>query len=145
MLLALIVILFFPLVMFLMAGAMIGVAEDPYVEGRDIELGVLAVRILAGGVLALAVFGLACGVIGLMSGLIRRQPLGLSVAGVVASLAAVAFAVVAFAVVLFVVSLRCVEWTLTYKITHFGPDGQRVRTLPTWPGQLPKPVPPPPG
>lgn len=127
-LLALAVILFFPLMCFLLAGAMIGVAEDPFVEPRDIGLGVLAVQLLAGGVLLLAAFGLLCGVVGLVSGLVRRQPLGLSVAGLVASLAAVTFAVV-----LLVVSVRCVEWTVTYQKDHFGPDGKRSYTTPTFP------------
>lgn len=126
-LLALAVVLFFPLMCFLLAGAMTGVANDDYLVTRDIALGVLAVQLLAGGVLLLAAFGLLCGVVGVVSGLVRRQPLGLSVAGVVASLAAVTFAVV-----LLVVSLRCVEWTVGYQQTHFGPDGKRKDTTPTF-------------
>lgn len=127
-LIALAVIVLFPLLCFLLAGAMFGVAEDDYLETGDIALGVLAVQILAGGVLVLAAFALLCGVIGVVSGLVRRQPLGLSVAGLVASLAAVTFAVV-----LLVVSLRCVEWTVNYQKTHFGPDGKRSDTTPTFP------------
>jgi hypothetical protein len=127
-LLALAVVLFFPLMCFLLAGAMTAVANDDYLETRDIGLGVLAVQLLAGGVLVLAAFGLLCGVVGVVSGLVRRQPLGLAVAGVVASLAAVTFAVV-----LLVATLRCVEWTVSYQAKHFGPDGKRSYTTPTLP------------
>lgn len=127
-LIALAVVLFFPLMCFLLAGAMIGVGNDDYLETRDIALGVLAVQVLAGGVLLLAGFALLCGVVGVVSGLVRRQPLGLSVAGLVASLAAVVFAAL-----LLVIALRCVEWTVGYEKDHFGPDGKRLTTPPTFP------------
>jgi hypothetical protein len=103
---------------FLLFGGMSGAYEDPFVESRDIDTGVLAVRVLAGGVLGLAVFALLCGVVGLVTGRYRRQPVGLSLAGTVSSIVAVSVAVV-----LLVVTLRCVEWVQSLQKTRFGPDG----------------------
>jgi hypothetical protein len=122
-LLAGLVLLFFPLMIFLLFAAMTGAYEDPFVTSSDIDLGVTAVYLLAGSVLGLAVFALVCGVIGLLSGWFRRQAAGLAVAGTVTSLVAVAVAII-----LLLVALRCVEWVRALQKARFGPAGIRRPT-----------------
>src|SRR5215471_16172788 len=93
-LLSSLVIVLFPLGVFLLFAGMMGAYEDPFVESRDIDLGVSAMYVLVGGLLAVAAFALVCGVVGLGTARYRRQSLGLSLAGVMSSAVAVAVAVV---------------------------------------------------
>jgi hypothetical protein len=99
------VLVLFPLMIFLMFVAIWGAYEDPFVESRDIDLGVTAAYLLVAAMLGLALFALACAVAGLATSLFRKQAVGLSVAGTVSSLSAVVVAVV-----LLLVGLRCIEW-----------------------------------
>jgi hypothetical protein len=112
------VIVLLPLGVFLIFAAMMGAYEDPFVESRDIDLGVAAMYVVVGGLVAIAVFALACGVVGLVASCRRGQSVGLSLAGVVSSVVAVAVAVV-----LLLVHLRSVEWVRTLQKTRFGPGG----------------------
>jgi hypothetical protein len=118
------VMVLFPLGVFLLFAGMMGAYEDPFVESRDIDLGVSAMYVLVGGLLAVAAFALVCGVAGLVTAGYRRQSVGLSLAGVVTSVAAVAVAVV-----LLLILLRSVEWVRSLQKTRFGPDGLQ-RPLP---------------
>jgi hypothetical protein len=99
------VLVLFPLMIFLMFAAIWGAYEDPFVESRDIDLGVTAAYMLVAALLGLALFALACAVVGLATSLFRKQAAGLSVAGTVTSLISVGVAVV-----LLLVGLRCIEW-----------------------------------
>jgi hypothetical protein len=101
-----------------MFAAMMGAYEDPFVESRDIDLGVLAAQIVVGGLFCIALFAFACGVIGLASALFRKQSFGLSLAGTANSVLAVAVAVT-----LLLGMMRSVEWIRSLQKTRYGPDG----------------------
>jgi hypothetical protein len=122
-LLSSLVIVLFPLGVFLLFAGMMGAYEDPFVESRDIDLGVSAMYVLVGGLLATAAFALVCGVVGLVTAWYRRQSVGLSLAGVVSAVVAVAVAVV-----LLLILLRSVEWVRSLQKTRFGPDGIKRST-----------------
>ena len=117
-LLSSLVIVLFPLGVGLLFAGMMGAYEDPFVESRDIDLAITGMYVLVGGLLALAVFALACGIVGLVTARYRRQSVGLSVAGVVISVVAVAVAVV-----LLLGHLRAAEWARSLQKTRFGPGG----------------------
>jgi hypothetical protein len=117
-LLSSLVIILFPLAVLLLFAGMMGAYEDPFVESRDIDLGVSALLVLVGGLLATAVFALVCGVVGLVIARHRRQSVGLSLAGVVSSIVAVAVAVM-----LLLIHLRSVEWVRSLQKARFGPGG----------------------
>ena len=117
-LLSSLVIIMFPLMVGAMFAAMMGAYEDPFVESRDIDLGVLAAQIVVGGLFCIALFAFACGVIGLASALFRKQSFGLSLAGTANSVLAVAVAVT-----LLLGMMRSVEWIRSLQKTRYGPDG----------------------
>jgi hypothetical protein len=117
-LLSSLVIVLFPLGVFLLFAGMMGAYEDPFVESRDIDLGVAVAYVLVGGLLAVATFALVCGVVGLVAACRRGQSVGLSLAGVVTSVVAVAVAVV-----LLLAQLRAAEWVRSLQKTRFGPAG----------------------
>jgi hypothetical protein len=105
MLLSGLVLVLFPLMVFLLFVGIWGAYEDPFVESRDIDLGITAGYVLVTTMLVLALFALMCAMAGLVTSLLRKQAAGLSVAGAVSSLAAVVVAVV-----LLLAGLRCIEW-----------------------------------
>ncbi len=100
------VILLFPVGIGLLFAALYGAYEDVFAESRDFDLGIWGGWVVGGGVVALALFSLVCGIAGLASARARSQPAGLSVAGTVVGLIAVAAAVV-----LLLAGIRATEWT----------------------------------
>ena len=108
------VLLLTPLLVLLMFAAMLGAYTDPFVESRDIDLGLWGSWLLVGGVTALALFSLVCGVLGLAAAMSRKQPLGLSLAGTVVALAALSAAVVVI-----LAEVRAAEWTRWFQMERF--------------------------
>ncbi len=117
-LLSSLVIVMFPMMTLLVFASLLGVYYDDQLESRDIDLAVPTLYVAVAGLFGIAAFGLLCGLIGLLSALFRRQSFGLSLAGIVTSLVAVALA---GAMVL--IGSRAVEWTRDYQKDSFRPDG----------------------
>ncbi len=71
-------------------------AWNASLRASDLDLAINGGYATAITVLVLAVLGLLFGLVGLVSGLFRRQPLGLSVAGILMGIGAVILAVILF-------------------------------------------------
>src|SRR5262245_44072576 len=112
------VVISFPIVVMSMFGTMVGANSNDYLTSSDIDLGVTATYATVIGLLVLAIFALLCGGLGLLSALIRRQPLGLAIGGTVMSIVAVVLAVV-----LLMIALRSLDWTRDLQKRRFGPGG----------------------
>jgi hypothetical protein len=131
-LLSSLVMILFPLILFLVFVCVIGMNWDDAHSSHDVDLGVTAAHVLIPGLLGVAVFALVCGVFGLASALFRRQSFGLSLAGTVTSVVAVVAA--GF---LLIATLHCIEWARNYQKTHYDADGKKIP--PTVPRQIPLP------
>jgi hypothetical protein len=117
-LLSCLAILFFPMLVLLLFAGMFGAYEDPFVESRDMDLGVTAAYVLLAGFWIIALFALVCGVVGLVTSRYRKQPVGLSLAGTVCSAVAVFFGVM-----LLLTTVRSAEWVRSLQKTRYGPNG----------------------
>lgn len=84
------VILFFPMFMFLFLALLLGAWNIPEVERRHIEFSITGLNVTVFSILGVSLFALLCALMGLVRGIGRGQPLGLSLAGLVTSLVAVA-------------------------------------------------------
>jgi hypothetical protein len=122
-LLSSLVIVMFPMGIFLLFAGMMGAYEDPFVESRDINLGILAMYIVSCGLGAIAVYALFSAIVGLCSAFFRSQSFGLSLAGLVSSVVAVGTAGA-----LLLATTRGVEWVQQLEKTRYGPDGLRRPT-----------------
>lgn len=109
------VVFMFPIVIMSLFGAMTGAFYDEFLTSSDIDLGVTATYVQVIGLLVLSTVALICAAIGLLSGLMRRQPLGLSISG-----AFMAIVAIVLGVVLFLIAERCVEWARGYQKERFG-------------------------
>jgi hypothetical protein len=92
-------------------------------QSCDVDLGILTAQVIGVGLFGVAAFALLCGLIGLASALFRRQSFGLSLAGSVSSLLAVALA--GF---LALAGLRSIEWVRDFQKTHYDPNGKKLPT-----------------
>jgi hypothetical protein len=119
-LLAALVLLLFPMMVLAIFAAMTGAYHDAFLESRDIDLAIWATWAMVGGMAALAVFALLCGLMGLGAAVRRGQPAGLSLAGTVVALAAVAVCIP-----LILATLRGAEWARELQKERFGPGVHR--------------------
>jgi hypothetical protein len=103
-----------PMVLGTILGGMAGAYHDQYLVSGDLDLAVYGGWTVVMGVVGLALFALLCGIIGLIVGKSRRQPMGLPLAGTVLSLIAVAAAAV-----LFLSAQRCSDWVRWYQKERF--------------------------
>jgi hypothetical protein len=99
------VLILFPMIVGLLFACMVGAYNNAFLKSDDIDLGITGGWSVVWGVAALAVVALVCGLTGLISSSVRGQPRGLSVAGTL-----VAVVAVASAVVLVLASQRTAEW-----------------------------------
>lgn len=109
------VVILFPIMVMSLFGAMVGAHSNGYLQSRDIDLGVLAAYVAVGGLIALSLFALLCGFIGLVTAFGRQQGKGLAVGGTVVAL--VAFVLAAL---LGVITQRCIDWALDYQKDQFS-------------------------
>jgi hypothetical protein len=110
-LLSFMLLFLFPLITVVILGALIGAWNIYDVEIRHIDFGVLAGKVIAYSLLGLGGFALLSGLWGILSGLRRGQPLGLPLAGTLASVVALGLCLV------------------LVQITHFAiEDTQRLKT-----------------
>ncbi len=100
------VIILFPIVVMSLFGAMVGANTNDFLESRDIDLGVIATRVMVISLILLANFAMLCGFVGFLSGLIRRQAKGLAVAGLVMSIPALVLSIV-----LGMIANSCIDWS----------------------------------
>jgi MFS superfamily sulfate permease-like transporter len=120
------IIILFPIVVMSMFGAMVGAANNWYLETRHMDLGVLATEAMVGSVMLLALFAALCGVAGLVAAVRRGQPVGLALAGIVLSVPAVVLSVVLIAI-----ASHCIDWARTFQKDRFDPPaGMRDRVDP---------------
>jgi hypothetical protein len=117
------VIILFPMIVALMLAVIIAMVEDNANTSRDVDLGVNAAHVVVLGLFGIAVFAVLCGLFGLATSLFRWQPFGLSLAGTVTSLVALATAGM-----LVLIMLRCVEWTRDYQKTNYDSRGRKIST-----------------
>ncbi len=94
-----------PIGMGLLFGSLVAIWHSDMLESSVLDLGVVGGWVLIGGVSGLALVGLLCGVTGLAAAKSHGQPRGLSVAGTLVSLVAVAAMVV-----FFLGALQAAEW-----------------------------------
>jgi hypothetical protein len=104
-LLSALVLILFPLLVGLLFASMVGAYNNAFLKSEDLDLGISGGWAVVGGVAALAVLALACGVIGLVAAGRRGQPLGLSLAGTI-----IAVVAVVAGVVLLLAGQRTGEW-----------------------------------
>jgi hypothetical protein len=100
----------------LLGGGMVGAYHNDFLESRDLDLAITCGWVVIGSVAGLALFAFVCAITGLASARFHGQPIGLSLAGVIASVAALALAVV-----LFLGGLRTAEWLRWLQQHRFGP------------------------
>jgi hypothetical protein len=115
------VIILFPMMVALMLAVMVAMVQDEANTSRDVDLGVNAAYLTVLGLFAIAAFAVLCGLFGLATALFRWQPFGLSLAGTITSVVALATAGV-----LVLIMLRCVEWTRDYQKTHYDSKGEKI-------------------
>jgi hypothetical protein len=104
--------------LFTLLAVLVGADQDYAHTEADVTLGIWGGWTLLGGLAALAVLSLLCGVRGLAWS--RSQPKGLAIAGTVVALVAVAAATV-----LLLAGLRSDEWVRQVHLRRFGPDGKQ--------------------
>jgi len=116
-LLSSLIIMLFPLMILLLFVAMYGAYEDPFVESKDIDLGVLGIWVVTGGLFVISMFAMFSGIRGLNEARRYNQSRGLALGGTILSVVAVGAALV-----LLLVTARSVEWVRALQKTRFGPD-----------------------
>jgi len=88
----------------LLLGTLIGAWNIDQVERRHIEFGVIGGRVIVYGFFVLAILSLLCGIMGIAKAVRRRQPFGLSIAGTLLAVVAIACASVMIGVGEYVVA-----------------------------------------
>ncbi|HLW63874.1 MAG TPA: hypothetical protein VKS79_01060 [Gemmataceae bacterium] len=114
------VIVLFPIMVMSFFGAMAGAANNDYLQSSDLDLGVTATEASTGGLLGLAIFALVCGIVGVISTFLRRQPLGLAMGGTV-----VAIVAVIVAIILVIIASKCIDWTRDFQKQRFSPNWKK--------------------
>jgi hypothetical protein len=114
------VVILFPIMVMSFFGAMAGAYTNDFLQSSDLDLGVITTEVATGGLLALAIFALICGIIGILSAFFRRQPLGLAAGGTV-----VAIVAVVVTVILVLIADKCIDWTREYQKHRFSPEWKK--------------------
>jgi hypothetical protein len=109
------VIVMMPLGIGLMFGSMVGAYGNGDLKSSDLDLGILVTELLVGGTCLLAVFSLLFGIIGLLTGLYRKQAIGLAAGGTVTGVVAIVMAII-----LAMVAAGCIEWARDYQKRRFS-------------------------
>jgi hypothetical protein len=99
---------------------MAGAYTNDFLQSSDLDLGITTTQVSTGGLLALAIFALVCGIVGIMSAFFRRQPLGLALGGTV-----VAIVAVIVAVILVLIAQKCIDWTRDFQKQRFSPEWKK--------------------
>jgi hypothetical protein len=108
------VVFMFPIIVMSLFGAMTGAFHNEFLKSNDIDLGVSATYAMVFGLLILSIIAVGCAAIGVLSGLMRRQPMGLSISGMVLAVVAVVLAVI-----LLLIAQRCIDWARDYQKQRF--------------------------
>lgn len=109
------VVFMFPIVVMSLFGAMTGAFHNEFLKSNDIDLGISATYAMVFGLLILSIIAVGCAAIGVLSGLMRRQPMGLSIGGTVLALVAIVPGVI-----LLFIGQRCIDWARDYQKEQFG-------------------------
>ncbi len=88
------VILFFPIFIFLFLALLGGAWNIPEVERRHIDYSIVSLQVVVFGILAVSLFALLSGLLGLIASVRRKQPRGLALAGTLLAVLAVAVSVI---------------------------------------------------
>jgi len=118
------VIILFPIVTMSMFGAMVGANSNDYLESRDIDLGIVATYATTISLIVVAAIALLFALVGVMSALARRQPLGLSLSGLVLAAPALMLSII-----LLIIAVRCVEWAQGVQRDRFGSGRHQQQRL----------------
>ena len=114
------VVILFPIMVMSFFGAMAGAYNNEFLQSSDLDLGVTTTQVSTGGLLALAIFALICGIVGIMSAFFRRQPFGLALGGTV-----VAIVAVIVAIILVLIAQKCIDWTRDFQKHRFGQEWRK--------------------
>jgi hypothetical protein len=109
------VVFMFPIIVMSLFGAMTGAFHNDFLKPNDIDLGISATYAMVFGLLFLSVIAVGCAVVGVLSGFVRRQPMGLSIGGTVLAVVAVVLAVI-----LLLIAQRCIDWARDYQNERFA-------------------------